>query len=133
MKKFVTLFILSSIFSAPTFALTTFTPFISIEQAELYCPNVAALTFTQTNPQIHNGAGTISGNYNNVSFANLTSGSNQMLHPKEVATNGLIAGAQFRDANGMFGYISGDMITCLYQYTGFTGVDVALVMRGKSN
>lgn len=110
-----------------TSALAAFTPFITISQAEQYCPLVTGLTFTATNPKVPNSAGTISGNFNNIGFKNQMP--NPALSPKDMDMNGIIQNVSFREDNNMYGYNSNNVISCFYSYTGFTGINVYLVMR----
>ena len=124
-KIFISLLLVCASFS--TFA---YTPFTSEDQASQYCPSAVSLVFTQNNPTIQNGAGSVSGKTNNNTFANFPA-KKTALHPKNLGSDNTITDAQFREVNGIYGYMENNVITCLYSYTGFTGVDVALVMRSN--
>jgi hypothetical protein len=106
-----------------------FTPFTTIAQAEQYCPALDNLTFKPVNPSNPHSIGTINGEKKNINFKS-DSGA---MHPKYLDANNIIQDVQFRNTNGIYGYISGNNTVCLYSYPGFTGVSVALILEGYSN
>lgn len=110
------------------FAAGEFIPFTSIEEAQKNCPAINGLTFTSNNPGIPNSKGSIAGN-NRIPFESFPAKQSQQ--PKNMDSNGLIKDAQFRGVDGIYGYISNNVITCLYSYTGFTDGQIGLVVRGK--
>ena len=124
MKKILALITLT-LFSLPVFAFTAIT---SVEEAQQYCPATTGLTFVATNANVENGAGSITGyNIKNTKFTNFSP--SPATRPKYVDGNGVIQDAQFREANGMYGYLTDNAITCFYTYTDFAGLHVALVER----
>jgi hypothetical protein len=101
--------------------------FKTIVEAQQYCPPINGLTFTVNNPKIPYSLGSITG-VNRVTFASLPH--KKAIYPKNINSSGLILDAQFRSTDGIYGYITNNVITCLYYYTGFTGGRTYLVMRG---
>lgn len=122
------MFALSTTIAATAMAETSsFTPFLSISDAQKYCPATTNLVFTPNSP-VQYSVGTVSGIFNGVKFANQNP--NPATSPKAVDSSGNIQGVQFRDSNGTYGYISGNAITCLYSYPAFNNGMVMLTMRG---
>lgn len=109
-------------------AANEFVPFTTPEQAQLYCPATTELTFTSIIPSNPKSVGTISGNHG-VVFESIPA--KTAIHPKNLNTSGFISDAQFRSAEGMYGYISNNVTTCLYSYTTVFDTQYALVLRGK--
>lgn len=105
------------------------TYFYTIPEAEQHCPINTALTFKPNNP-VPNSAGSIFGMFNGTTFLSTT---NSMIQPQNLDTNNVITDAQFRATSAgsapYYGYISGNQTTCLYSYTAFTGVSVALILQ----
>lgn len=129
MKKiFLLITILSIGFVSSAFATNEFIPFTTTEQAQQYCPAVKGLTFTANNPSSPNSAGTIAGN-NHIVFESIPP--KTAIHPKNMDASGLISDAQFRSADGLFGYISNNVVTCLYSYTTVFNMQYNLVLRGQ--
>jgi hypothetical protein len=122
--------VLSGITITAAAETSAFTPFLTLQDAEKYCPPTTNLVFTPANPT-PNSAGIITGIENGLKFTNESP--NPALSPKSMNPSGDIQGVQFRDDDGSFGYISGNAITCLYSYPGFTGVTVMLTMRGMAS
>lgn len=118
---FVTIGIASTAFSA-----NDFTPFTTLDQAKQYCPT--KLTFTPNNPKVPNSAGNITG-VNGLMFESIPP--KTAINPKNKDQSGLIKDSEFRNAEGMYGYISDNVITCLYSYTTFTDIKYALVIRSQ--
>ena len=129
MKK---IFILATITSigcvSPTFAANEFIPLTTVEQAQQYCPPINGLIFTKNNSSIPNGAGTITGN-NHIAFESIPP--KTAVYPKNIDASSFISDAQFRSADGIYGYLSNNVVTCLYSYTTFTNAQYALALRGK--
>lgn len=129
MKKiFSIVAIITAGLTSSAFASNDFTPFTTIEQAQQYCPATNGLTFTPNNPSIPNSAGSIKGN-NRTAFESIPP--KQAVKPKNMDTSGVITDATFRSAEGLYGYISNNVITCLYTYKTVYNVDYYLAVRGK--
>lgn len=128
MKKAFSFFIILPVLGAISISTlaSSYTPFNNMYQAAVYCPPVSGLTFTPANPNTTNSQGTISGTKSPASFKS----PGFVMHPKNIEENGKVQNVSFREANGIYGYISGNKITCLYSYPGFTGVNVALILEG---
>ena len=127
-KLFSILPILTLGISSIAFATSDFTPFTTVKQAQEHCPAVNGLTFTPNIPTIPNGAGTITGN-NRVAFESIPA--KTAIRPKEIDSRNLIQNVEMRSADGLYGYISNNTVTCLYSYTTIKDVQYALVTRGK--
>ncbi len=128
MKKIFSVFIVLFVgLMSSAFASNDFTPFTTIEQAQQYCPAVNGLTFTSNNLMDPKSIGSITGN-NQVVFESIPP--KIALHPKNMDTNSLITEAEFRSADGIYGYISNNIITCLYSYTTIYNMKYNFVMRG---
>jgi hypothetical protein len=129
MKKILSIFsLLCAGAISPAFAANDFIPFLTIEQAEQYCPAVNSLTFTPNNPTVPNSAGAVTGN-KGIAFENIPA--KKATRPWSMDASGLILGVSFRDADGMYGYSSNNVITCLYSYTNVFDWKYNLVLRGK--
>lgn len=124
-KLLITAIISASVLSSAFAATNTFMPITTLDEANRYCPSTGALSFSPNNPSIPNSAGTVIGT-NQINFASIPE--RKAIFPKNMQGN-LIIGVEFREANGMYGYISNDVVTCLYSYTGFTGNQFALTIR----
>ena len=111
------------LFFQSAYAITTFT---TITQALQYCPTNSQLLFISNNPRLPDSQGNVTGKNASVSFTMITSA----IHPQSLTSENIIANAQFRNVDGYYGYISGNQITCLYTYPGFTGVSVGLILQG---
>jgi len=118
--------LLGIVFMFPAFAVSDFTKFTTIEQAEQYCPALNGLTFTSNDPSNPKSVGSIEGN-NHVVFVNVSPAP----HPLNMDTNGVITDAQFRKVGEIYGYISGNTVTCLYSYTSIFNTTYNLIMRGQ--
>ena len=122
-----------SVLALNAFAATGITKFMTIAQAQQHCPSLTNLTFTPLNKTINHSKGTITGNKDNDNFANVINDpgvSRYVMQPLYIQNN-KITDASWRKVMGSYGYISNGVTTCLYSYKGFTGVNVALIMRGK--
>ncbi|MDF2940219.1 MAG: hypothetical protein K0R66_861 [Gammaproteobacteria bacterium] len=84
------------------------------------CPD-ADLTFYQPNPNITDGVVIVNGvNADNQTYVSLNeNGGNTVLHPMTEGINGTLNATSRGPSNSSL---------CLYNYQGFTGVDVYLVM-----
>lgn len=112
--------------STAAFADNDVVPFTTLEQAEQYCPPINALTFTPNSSSVPHSAGNITGT-NQLAFASVPV--NAALSPKNLDSNGFVTDVQFRSSNGIYGYSSNNVITCLYAYPTFTDAAYALVLR----
>src|SRR5580692_11198650 len=115
MKKTLSIIMLASI-SSSVLAASEFTPFTTLERAQQHCPAANALIFTASHPTLPNSKGTVSGN-NRVSFTSIPV--NSAAKPQQVNQRNVIANVQFRNTDGIYGYLSNNMITCLYDYPTF--------------
>ena len=128
MKKILLIVAVASgcLFS-PVFAGNNFEPFTTVEQAQEFCPPINTLVFTANNPATPKSPGMVTGN-NRIAFENIPP--KTAIHPNKLNSGGLITDAQFRSADGLYGYISNNVITCLYAYQTIFNTEYNLVMRG---
>src|SRR5580704_6711437 len=126
MKKILSIMTLLSLSFLSSILLAAkaneFIPLTTIGLTQQYCPMESRLIFNPNN-LTPNSAGTITG-HNQVAFESIPT--KTAIHPKNIDMNNLITGVQFRNADGLYGYISNDVVTCLYSYKGFTNTQVAL-------
>jgi hypothetical protein len=114
----------SCLYEYPNFLNQIYHLIMSPAPAELEtidCPDAGALSFAQINPGIANSPVVISGvNADNTTYVSHNlDGGDSVLHPMADGTEGKVSGATSRGSAGAF---------CLYNYEGFTGVDVYLAM-----
>lgn len=129
MKKIISIVtLITTGLMSSAFASNDFTPFTTIEQAQQYCPATNGLIFIPNNPSIPNTAGSIKG-INRIAFESIPA--KQAVQPKNMDKSGIITDANFRSAEGFYGYISNNVITCLYTYKTIFNVDYNLAVRGK--
>ena len=109
-----------------TAAFADFIPFTSPGVAAQHCPAIIGLTFTANNPNIPNsaGAGNITGVKDGKNFTSIE----EPAAAPQTAVNP-IQGVSFREAENNYGYISGNVTTCLYSYPTIFGGSRALIMR----
>ena len=98
-----------------TAAFADFIPFTSPGVAAQHCPAIIGLTFTANNPNIPKDG------------KNFKSIEEPAAAP-QTAVNP-IQGVSFREAENNYGYISGNVTTCLYSYPTIFGGSRALIMR----
>lgn len=107
--------------------------FDTLEKAQMYCPANNALRFIAVDPYLPNSKGVITGT-NRINFESYVAANNPpkfVIQPKKMDSSGLILDSQFRNVDGIYGYISGNIVTCLYTYTSIADVQAVLGMRGK--
>lgn len=117
-------YLLGTILFAFTLPALAFTP-IGKNDVTKYCPNPKSLSFTTVNNGRYS-AGVIKGSINNVVFLSDTA----IQHPKKIV-GGIVVDAAYHSMMGMYGYISGNMTTCLYNYPGVYSV-VNVYLRANS-
>lgn len=108
--------------------------FTTISEAEEYCPNVAAISYQKLYPNTPNGAVSIEAwGTNGSQTVRFASYYKTNLHPAGPDDDeGLLPDVTFRKVGDYYGYISNGYVTCLYSYPGFTGLNVALIMRSQN-
>lgn len=128
MKKLLSIALISILSITTAFAANDFIPFKTVEQAQQYCPATNALTFIPNIPTLETSGGAIIGK-NRIAFESFPSKS--AMRPKNMDPNHVILDAHFRSAEGMYGYISNEAVTCLYSYTSRIDTTYLLALRGK--
>src|SRR5579863_6758422 len=120
MKYLEKIILTLALFLSVTAAFAADVTFTSVEQAEIYCPAKADLKFTPNNPSNPISAGKIVG-HNHVTFESIPQ--RLALHPNNMNSKGFIQDAQFRRADGIYGYMTNKVFTCFYSYANYFGTE----------
>lgn len=104
--------------------------FNTIAEAQQYCPPTNGLVFTPFNSNPHIG-GVITGS-NSSDGLTFKSTQPSVMAPQSMAPGNLINGVVFNDNPGFYGYVVNNVVTCMYLYPGYTGIQVTLALRSTN-